>query len=83
MENNGGNNRMNKHKLHPMYGNAGHVFPRTVEEAFGPGETIFVHNEISDEDDEISAHVKFSSIFAIVVYTLAAIVVGVILLVAK
>jgi hypothetical protein len=67
------------HKLHAMYGNAGHRFPRTTGEAFGPGAAIFVADDC-DEDEEINeAIISFSVMFGAVVYTLAAIVICVIL----
>ena len=65
-------------KLYTEYGNAGHRFPRTTGEAFGPGAAIFVATEC-DEDEEINGAISFSMLFGFVVYTLAAIVIGVIL----
>lgn len=64
-------------KLYPEYGNAGHKFPRTTKEAFGHGTAVFVATEC--EDEEIEDLTNFSGHFALVVYTLAAIVIGVIL----
>lgn len=58
-------------KLYAEYGNAGHRFPRTTKEAFGRDECIFVATDYDDSEDITD----FAGHFALVVYTLAAIVV--------
>jgi hypothetical protein len=63
--------------LYAEYGNAGHRFPRTTKEAFGRDECLFVHNEIADDDDDITG---FAWYFSICVYTLAVVVIGFIVL---
>lgn len=62
--------------IHAEYGNAVHRFPRTIQEAFGPGACVFV---ATDYDEVTQYLTNFSTHYALVVYTLAAIVVGVIL----
>lgn len=62
--------------IYDEYGNAGHKFPRTTQEAFGPGAAVFVATEYEEETQELT---NFPEHFALVVYTLAAIVIGIIL----
>lgn len=66
-------------KLYPEYGNAGHKFPRTTQEAFGPGAAVFVATSYDEDCEYLTEFESFSFYFALVVYTLAAIVIGVIL----
>ena len=60
-------------KLYAEYGNAGHKFPRTTREAFGRDEVLFVATDEPDEDPVDMTN--FTYHFALIVYTLAAIVV--------
>lgn len=64
-------------KIYNEYGKTGHKFPRTTKEAFGPNACVFVSTE--SEDEEVAEHVKLSIIFALVFYTLLAILIGFIL----
>jgi len=59
-----------------IYGNAGHRFPRTTKEAFGRDEHIVLANE-HEEIEDISS---FNFGFALVVYGLAVVVIGFIVL---